>query len=452
MAITKLNSLAIPPDTIVESDLSYPLTNFSSTGIDDNASSTAVTIDASEQVGVGDTAPDVKLKIKGGTGTIEPQVTIESTAFNAGQGTALNFSRAGFTQPIQARISAVDNGAAGSNFIFSTKVDGTAGALTERMRIDTSGNIRVGTGAPSAKLHVTGDNLGSTQYDKSQLGWFHNYNGNVSYLEIFGFRTSAGSDWTSAATRIEQRIDSTSQSYIQFNGTGNTYGMSFGAGSGVSNADSEDIIERCRITSGGHFLIGLTSAVGSSSNTNQGITLAPSYAWFGHNDAVYIQRPNGVAGNVLAFYRGSQYCGSVSVSGSTTSFNTSSDYRLKENVVSLDGALDRIRQIPVRRFNFISDPDKTVDGFLAHEVADVVPEAITGEKDGMKTEEYEITPAVLDDMGNTIEDAVMGTREVPDYQGIDQSKLVPLLTKAIQEQQAMIETLQAEVTALKEAP
>ena len=417
MAITKLNSLAIPPDTIVESDLSYPLTNFSSTGIDDNATSTSITIDSSQNVGIGTTSPSGVLAVTDGANGL----IVGQSGENFYSGNTHRFFSQNYT--------------------------------TEHMRIDSSGNIRVGTGAPSAKLHVTGDNLGSTQYDKSQLGWFHHYNGNVSYLEVFGFRTSAGSDWTTSATRIEQRIDSTSQSYIQFNGTGNTYGMSFGAGSGVSNADSEDIIERCRITSGGHFLIGTTSAVGSSTNTNQSITLSPSYTWFAHNDAVYIQRPNATQGNVLAFYRGSNYCGSISITTSnTTSFNTSSDYRLKENVVSLDGALDRIKQIPVHRFNFIADPDTTVDGFLAHEVADVVPEAITGEKDGMRTEEYEITPAVLDDMGNTLEDAVMGTREVPDYQGIDQSKLVPLLTKAIQEQQAMIETLQAEVTALKEAP
>jgi hypothetical protein len=82
-------------------------------------------------------------------------------------------------------------------------------------------------------------------------------------------------------------------------------------------------------------------------------------------------------------------------------------------------------------------------------VSDVVPEAVTGTKDAMTTEEYEVTPAVLDDDGNVVTEAVMGTREVPDYQGIDQSKLVPLLTGALQEAIARIETLEAEVAALK---
>jgi len=140
---------------------------------------------------------------------------------------------------------------------------------------------------------------------------------------------------------------------------------------------------------------------------------------------------------VQRFYNPNGNVGSIQLGGSATSFVTSSDYRLKENVVEMTGALNRVDQLKPSRFNFIADADTTVDGFLAHEVADVVPEAITGEKDA--TEEYEVTPAVLDDDGNIIEEAVMGTRPV--YQGIDQSKLVPLLVGAIQELRAEIEQL-----------
>lgn len=123
----------------------------------------------------------------------------------------------------------------------------------------------------------------------------------------------------------------------------------------------------------------------------------------------------------------------------------------------MSGSIDRLKALKPSRFNFIADGDKTVDGFLAHEAQEVVPEAITGEKDAMKTEEYEVTPAVeevKDDDGNiTIEyvEAVMGEREVIDPQGIDQSKLVPLLVGALQEAIAKIETLQIKVTALEAA-
>jgi len=127
----------------------------------------------------------------------------------------------------------------------------------------------------------------------------------------------------------------------------------------------------------------------------------------------------------IRFDNGNGFVGSVTTSGSSTSFNTTSDYRLKENVVALDNGIDRLKQIPVHRFNFIVNPDTTVDGFLAHEVQDVVPEAITGTKDAVDAE------------GN------------PEYQGIDQSKLVPLLTAALQEAVAKIESLEARVSALE---
>jgi hypothetical protein len=123
----------------------------------------------------------------------------------------------------------------------------------------------------------------------------------------------------------------------------------------------------------------------------------------------------------IAFVNSSNLtAGSITQTGATTvNYGTSSDYRLKENVVSIAGATERLKQLKPSRFNFIADADKTVDGFLAHEVADVVPEAITGEKDEVDAE------------GN------------PKYQGIDQSKLVPLLVATIQELEARIAALES---------
>jgi len=74
------------------------------------------------------------------------------------------------------------------------------------------------------------------------------------------------------------------------------------------------------------------------------------------------------AGAVAVFYDDSTQSGSISVSGSSTSYNTSSDYRLKENVVPMTGSIDRLKALNPSRFNFIADADTTVDGFLAHEV------------------------------------------------------------------------------------
>ena len=94
-------------------------------------------------------------------------------------------------------------------------------------------------------------------------------------------------------------------------------------------------------------------------------------------------------------------------------------------------------------FEWISDGSRT-DGFLAHEAQTVVPEAVTGTQDDMKDEEYEVTPATETKV------AIMGTRRVPEYQGIDQSKLVPLLTAALQEALTEIAALKVRVASLEE--
>ena len=151
------------------------------------------------------------------------------------------------------------------------------------------------------------------------------------------------------------------------------------------------------------------------------------------------------------FFNPNGQVGTIQTSGSSTAYNTSSDYRLKENVVPMTGSIDRLKELKPSKFNFIADADKTVDGFLAHEVSDCVPEAISGEKDAMQTEEYEVEPAVLDDDGEVVTEAVMGEREVIDAQGIDQSKLVPLLTSALQEAVAKIEELTTRIETLENA-
>ena len=112
------------------------------------------------------------------------------------------------------------------------------------------------------------------------------------------------------------------------------------------------------------------------------------------------------------------YVGRISTSGSATSYVTSSDYRLKENIVPISDSISRLNQLKPSRFNFIEEPGKIVDGFIAHEVQDIVPEAIVGEKDE------------VDEDGGIIP------------QGIDQAKLVPLLVAAVQELEARVKELE----------
>ena len=152
----------------------------------------------------------------------------------------------------------------------------------------------------------------------------------------------------------------------------------------------------------------------------------------------------GASYNAIQFrHNASTIVGTIVTSASATAYNTSSDYRLKENVDYTWDATTRLKQLKPARFNFIADDTNTlVDGFLAHEVSSIVPEAITGEKDAMMDEKYEITPAEMGADGSVVKEAVMGTHSVPNYQSIDQAKLVPLLVKTIQELEARITTLE----------
>ena len=154
----------------------------------------------------------------------------------------------------------------------------------------------------------------------------------------------------------------------------------------------------------------------SAKSTSNGHFAAAFEAYYG----VGINAVTATGALMYFYYNGiAAPVGSINTNGTSVSFNTSSDYRLKENVVAISGATERLKQLAPKRFNFIVDADTTVDGFLAHEVQTVVPEAITG------------THNEVDDDGNAI------------YQGIDQSKLVPLLVATIQELEARIAALES---------
>lgn len=225
-------------------------------------------------------------------------------------------------------------------------------------------------------------------------------------------------------------------------------------------------VERMRITSTGSVLLGTN--VDNATLTAQGVVgktytayLSGSADGSGYNLLCRGYTSTGVA--IRFLNSAGADVGSIDYTASATSYTTSSDYRLKEDIQPMVGASDRVLALKPVNFAWKADGSR-VDGFLAHEAQEVVPEAVRGTKDAMREEQYEVSPAVyedvvipavLDDEGNEIEperteqrlvsEAVMGTREVPDYQGIDQSKLVPLLTAALQEALKRIEALEAKV-------
>jgi|14BtaG_2_1085337.scaffolds.fasta_scaffold07355_2 hypothetical protein len=238
----------------------------------------------------------------------------------------------------------------------------TGGA--ERMRIDSSGNVGIGTTSPSDNLHLA----------------------------------------ESGAT----------SSFIRFSNSNVSNGWSLGAqSSGRFQLTQNGVADRLIVDSSGKLLINTTSTLGAG----QGVLHLKGAS--GNTVCVVQVASNGERGLDFRNSSGTEV-GSISVNSSSTAYNTSSDHRLKENVTADWDATTRLKQLNPVRFNFIADADTTVDGFLAHEVQSVVPEAISG------------THNEVDDNGSPI------------YQGIDQSKLVPLLVKTIQE-------LEARITALENA-
>jgi hypothetical protein len=180
-------------------------------------------------------------------------------------------------------------------------------------------------------------------------------------------------------------------------------------------------VERLRITGGGKILFHCTT-----SNNAAGEAYFSSVPATEPPFLTFAKTYSGPRNVILNFHNGT-YIGGVDMDNVSTSFPTSSDYRLKENVVEIPNSLQRLKTLRPVRFNFISEPSRTIDGFLAHEVKEVVPNAVSGEKDEIHED---------------------GSIKV---QALDHSKLVPLLTAALKELNTKVEALEARVAALEEA-
>jgi hypothetical protein len=330
------------------------------------------------KVGIGTTSPQLPLHVKGGF----PTAVIERNTGATGAASLV------FT-------NSTTNGTyiTGSDTTFTvgnvTDYDGSP-SYTERMRIDSSGNVGIGTSSPSSDISSSSTVLEIADSNVASLAL--NNTTQSTKFEIASLDVSGGALSIRDNNTERMRIDSSGKLVI----------------ASAGGSDTGYI----RVPVAGSTLGAWTSYAGTASTRIH-----------------------------MRFQSSSGLAGYISTTGLTAFYGTSSDYRLKTDAQPMTGATARLKALKPVNFEWIADGTR-VDGFLAHEAQAVVPECVTGEKDAMMEEEYEVSPAVLDEEGNTVEEAVMGTRSVPEYQGIDQSKLVPLLVATIQELEARITQLE----------
>ena len=385
--------------------------------------------DSSGRVGIGTNSPAQKLEIQDGSISVGSSANVNATnVLIAGYGYILSGTKYGNTS-IRSTYENVSN-TAPLEFYVGTGGTGTA----EKMRLTADGKLLVGTSTSvnnlldgalqivgtSADSYITATRYSSTAADPAGIilgrskSATKGTNTIVASGDTLGAISFSGANGTSfdQAANIVAFVD----------GTPGASGDMPGRLVFSTTADgASSPTERMRIHANGYITYGtgiLDSTGLTFGPTRSGAGSAPTLTWNGS-----------FTGTTTAcdfLYNGVRQ-GSITTTTSATAYNTSSDYRLKENIEPLTGASGRLNQLQVHRFNFISDPGRTVDGFIAHEAQAVVPECVTGEKDAE------------DEDGN------------PKYQGIDQSKLVPLLTAALQEAIAEIASLKDRVAALEGA-
>ena len=280
-----------------------------------------------------------------------------------------------------------------------------------KLTIDTAGNVGIGNNAPAAELHVENGagncvvQIISDTDASSRIRLGDTGDNNIGKIEYNHSNNSLAFD-TNNSTRLT--IDSSGNVGI------------------AENTPTEILHVNGNIKGTGNIFIGATGAPQSVTDTTEKLRLKQNEVSVAANAAAGLKVNRlGSNGDAAKFFRSGVEVGSISVTASATAYNESSDHRLKENIVDIADGITRVKQLQPRRFNFIVDAETTVDGFIAHEAQAVVPEAVTG------------THNEVDENGD------------PVMQGIDKSKFVPLLTAALQEAIAKIETLETKVAALE---
>ena len=424
------------------------LTGFTSTGIDDNADATAITIDSSENVGIGTTSPDNKLHVyKGDSGHSWSFDSGDSFILENSDSVSLNIATPNSNN---ANILFSDAAARGQGrIVYDHNGDymafATNGVSNERMRIDSSGNVGIGTTSPSRVLHTQGSSVlfGNTSgaheilFGDSAHRYFKLYTpSSPDYASIrtgttdilvahsdgnVGIgTTSPNSTLDVESTQPNIRLtDSDNTHYARLGGSAGDLLIDADLGNGQANSKMTfgvDATERMRINDAGLVCIGDTTERSGNQDTIKALQVTGGEAVMGiKNETVTDPSQRGM---IIFTINDNSAQGRITCNNSSTLFTSLSDYRLKEVLEPLPNGLDRLNQLKPVKFKW-KKQGYNAEGFLAHEVAEIVPEAVSGKKDG------------------------------EDMQSLDYGRITPLLVKAIQEQQTIIEDLKTRIKTLE---
>lgn len=335
-----------------------------------------------------------------------------------------------------------------ADFIISTKPGGGDVVSLERFRINSSGYITSG-GATSAafQFHV-GPNLGgaslkyldgtSKTFNDTGIGIIGDNDATNTSIDngIFLANNSSQNGAYSPIISFAARSSSTNYNHAY----ASIYGIKTDNGADT-NWNRGDLIlatsvgtgprQVVRVVSTGTVWMGEVSSNGGNIASYNGWTFnynggGGTTANFSNSNEIFtFNQRDGAGTTQIDFRNGNVERGRIEWTTAGTTYNTSSDYRLKTNVNTLTGALEKVLLLSPKTFNYIDNGDTIISGFIAHEVQEIVPEAVTGQKDEMRED---------------------GT---PKYQGMDHSRIVPILVGAIQEQQTIIEDLKSRLETLE---
>lgn len=267
---------------------------------------------------------------------------------------------------------------------------------TVAVTVDAAQNVGIGTSSPSAKLDVQGSNAYARVKSTGGTYALLDVDSPSASQPILRFLSNGVEQ-----ARILSPVNEGASQLVFTTGTSAT--------------------ERARIDSSGNLLVGTTSAINGSTNRVQILNVNT-----GAGGLTIGNTTGSGATTAINFVNSNGFVGAINTAGTTTSYNTSSDYRLKENIQPMTGALAKVAALKPVTYTWKAD-GSAGEGFIAHELAEVCPHAVTGEKDAVDAEGK------------------------PVYQGIDVSFLVGTLTAALQEAHGLIKNLETRLAALEGA-